>query len=153
MIYRQTYGLHYEPYPPTNTKVRWSIGPRSNDWKDITIKKSSGENCRVTYITTTTEKNRGNTKSETFIKNIIFSYLGNLDHEYDIVPIIIGAFMGFCLIVLITLIFVYYCKIVRKSKKIEEEEVEKHENPVYNDWDYETVDDNYVKDVNNYYEE
>ena len=61
--------------------------------------------------------------------------------------------MGFCLIVLITLIFVYYCKIVRKSKKIEEEEVEKHENPVYNDWDYETVDDNYVKDVNNYYEE
>ena len=61
--------------------------------------------------------------------------------------------MGFCLIVLITLIFVYYCKIVRKTKKIEKEEVEKHENPVYNDWDYETVDDNYVKDVNNYYEE
>ena len=40
--------------PPTTRKVRWSIGPRSNDWVDITIEKSSEENCTQSETTKTT---------------------------------------------------------------------------------------------------
>ena len=67
IITRQTTGLHYEPNPPTSGKVRWSIGPRSNDWKDITIEVSSDENCKAKNTAkTVTEKDRGNQKSETY---------------------------------------------------------------------------------------
>ena len=65
------------------------------------------------------------------------------------VPLIgIGAALGFCLIVLITAIFVYYCKVFKKTEQTEV----KHENTVYDAWDYDYAGDNYVKDVNNYYE-
>ena len=64
-----------------------------------------------------------------------------------LVPII-GAVLGFSLIALITGIFVYYCKVVKKN---EETEV-KHENPEYDGWDNDYAGDNYVKDANNYYD-
>ena len=64
-----------------------------------------------------------------------------------LVPILCGA-LGFCLIVLITTISVYQCKVVKKNNETEV----KNENPVYNAWDYDYADDNYVKDVNNVYD-
>ena len=64
-----------------------------------------------------------------------------------LVPILCGA-LGFCLIVLITTISVYQFKVVKKRNETEV----KHENPVYNAWDYDYAGDNYVKDVNNYYD-
>ena len=72
---------------------------------------------------------------------------GGEDKQDLLVPIVGGA-CGFCLIVLIIVIFVYYCKVVRKNKETEV----KHENPVYNAWDYDYAEDNYVKDVNNDYD-
>ena len=75
------------------------------------------------------------------------TYVGDEKNDKDsmLVPIIGGA-CGFCLIVLITIITVYYCK-TRKNKETEE----RQENPVYGEWTYDNDDDNYVKDVNNYY--
>ena len=59
---------------------------------------------------------------------------------------IIGAAIGFCLIVLITIVLVYYCKVVREKPEI------KDENSVYGEWNYEAYGDNYVKDANSYYD-
>ena len=83
----------------------------------------------------------------------IISYQGDIDDkkekdEQDLLVPIIGGACGFGLIVLIIVIFVYYCKVVKKNKETEV----KHENPVYNAWDYDYADDNYVQDVNNYYD-
>ena len=64
-----------------------------------------------------------------------------------LVPILCGA-LGFCLIVLITTISIYQFKVVKKNNETEV----KHENPVYNAWDYDYAGDNYVKDVNNVYD-
>ena len=77
---------------------------------------------------------------------ILYVDVGNL------IPIIAAA-SGICLIVLITLIVVCYCKVVKKKEKTEKEEEVKHENPVYNAWVYDVADDNYVKDVNNCYDQ
>ena len=49
------------------------------------------------------------------------------------------------IVVLIILIFVYYCKVVKRNEETEEI---KNENPVYNAWDYYCASDNYVKDEN-----
>ena len=69
---------------------------------------------------------------------------GDDTEKKDLLVPIIGGACGFGLIVLIIVIFVYYCKVVRKP---EETEVT-HENTVYNAWDYYYAGDNYVKDVN-----
>ena len=64
-----------------------------------------------------------------------------------LVPIISSA-SALCFGVLITAIFVYYCKVVKKTEKTEV----KHENTEYDAWDYDYAGDNYVKDGNNYYD-
>ena len=50
------------------------------------------------------------------------------------------------MIVLITIVLVYYCKVVREKPEI------KDENSVYGEWNYEAYGDNYVKDANSYYD-
>ena len=63
-------------------------------------------------------------------------------NEQDILVPIICAACGFCLI---TAIFVYYCKVVRKNNETEE----KQENPVHDACDY--AGDNYAKEENFFY--
>ena len=60
--YRQTSGLGYNTFPPIFVECKWSIGPKSTEWEDITIKESSEENCREKIVKTTTEKDLGNQK-------------------------------------------------------------------------------------------
>ena len=104
--------------PPTDGEVKWSIGPMSDNHEDIKIKESS-ENCNGTNI--------------------------KENDEEDMLSPIIGGVCGFCFVVLIILIFVYYCKVVKRNEETEEI---KNENPVYNAWDYYCASDNYVKDEN-----
>ena len=83
----------------------------------------------------------------------IISYQGDIDDkkekdEQDLLVPIIGAASGFCLIVLITRIFVYYFKVVRKKYETEV----KQENPV-NDAEEskkENVENNYLYADNTY---
>ena len=84
-------------------------------------------------------------------KNINYNHNTGDDSEEEeqdwIVPLIGGACLV-CLIVLITIISLYYCKVVRKNN---EKEI-KHENPVYDAWNDDYAGENYVKDANTYYE-
>ena len=116
----------YHTSPPIH--VQWSIGTKSKEWEWITIEESSEEKCR--------EKN---------VKTV------DPDDQQQLLVPILGAALGLCLIVLITGILVYYCKVVKKQTEPKQIDAT-HDNPVYNDWDYDCPDDNYVKDVNKYYD-
>ena len=105
--------------PPTDGEVKWSNGSNSENEIYIKIKTSSEESCNGTSIKTTNEK--------------------------LMLALIVSGVGGFCLVIVITLIFVYYCKVAKRNEETEEI---KNENPVYNAWDYYCASDNYVKDEN-----
>ena len=154
---------NYNANPPIGLRG-WKPNSQINA-KFITITESSAENCKKSDVesseippnsggTVTLSPNNdvvtenGNKNSLKFLQKILY-YIGDngekekQDEDEDLLVPIIGAASGFCLIVLITVIFVYYCK-VRKNKETEV----KQENPVYDAWTYDNDDDNYVKDVN-----
>ena len=125
----------YRTEPPTGT-LKWSKNIK------ITIKKADDCKQPATPTSEETTKTEGSTK-------VTSTNVPGIDQG----EILIGAAGGVCLIVLIILIVVCYCKVVKKKENTEKEEEVKHENPVYNAWVYDVADDNYVKDVNNCYDQ